>query len=90
MDCQLSAFEGKVIEIGRGKPRQYTVLSVKCKDNIALATIKATRATYTAVRCNNTRVIGLPGAETWAVLGSGGRTVVTFAIHNGDVRELSN
>ena len=67
----------------------YTLLGMRADGDIAVATVKAVRATYNAVRCNNMTVFRSPGAEAWAIIGSNGRDVAKFAVHEGKLIELS-
>lgn len=62
---------------------------MRADGDIAVATVKAVRATYTAVRCNNMKVFQRPDAEAWAIIGSNGRDVAKFAVHEGKLNELS-
>jgi hypothetical protein len=83
------AAHGKELTIGR---KTFTVLGLTSEgdgpDDGAVATVKAVRATYSAVRCNNTRVAGHPGAEAWAIIGGNGRDVARFAVHEGQLLQL--
>lgn len=69
------------------KGKTFEVENLKDDGDIAMATFKSTRASYTGIRCNNTRVIGAQGAEVWSILG-GKREIASFAIHNGAIKTL--
>lgn len=93
MTSQLKAYidtHGPELVFGRKK---YTVLGLTEEGDMAtgtsVATVKAVRATYTAVRCNNAKVIGKPGAETWAIMAESGRDIAKFAVYEGALLALS-
>lgn len=61
-----------------------------CQDgDIAVATVRGPRASYTAVLMTKTRVVGAPGAEAWAVMDQRGRDVGRFAVDADRWIELS-
>lgn len=87
MSTQLEALiaaNGPVIEV-RG--RTFTVEGVSGDGDIALATFKAKKASYTGIRYNNARVAGVPDAEVWSILG-GKREIASFAVHDGKIKAL--
>jgi hypothetical protein len=89
MTLQLQSYidaNGRELRFGR---KVFTVLGLGSDGDIAAATVKAVRATYSAVRCNNMTVFRRPGAEAWAILGNNGRNIATFAVHEGQLIELS-
>lgn len=93
MPSQLKTYldsHGPELAFGRKK---YTVLGLTEEGDLAtgtsVATVKSVRATYTAVRCNNAKVIGKPGAETWAIMANSGRDIAKFAVFEGGLIELS-
>jgi hypothetical protein len=86
MTTQLEAYaatNGEMVINGRS----FELEGVAVDGDIAVATLKAKRASYTAVRCNNTRVAGLPTAEVWSVIGNK-REIAMFAIANGAIKPL--
>ncbi len=87
MSTQLQQYAARhaVLRVGG---RQFSLEGVSQDGDIAVATLKGPRAAYQAVLCPKVRVIGRNGAEVWVVLGSGGRTVVRFALHEGQVIEI--
>ncbi|WP_157641810.1 hypothetical protein [Burkholderia ubonensis] len=92
MPLQLQTYiaaHGNELKIGR---KSFTVLGLTSEgdgpDAGAIATVKAVRATYTAVRCNKTRVVGRPGAEAWAIISSSGLDIARFAVHEGQLVPL--
>jgi len=88
MTTQLQAYidaNGKELRFGH---KVFTLLGMRADGDIAVATVKAVRATYNAVRCNNTRVFKRDGAEVWSILGPAGRTIATFAVHDGQLIDL--
>ncbi|KVP65628.1 hypothetical protein WJ96_04475 [Burkholderia ubonensis] len=92
MSLQLQDYitaHGNELKIGH---KVFTYLGMTAEgagpDDIAIASVKSVRATYSAIRCNNARVIGRPGAETWAILSSNGRDIARFAVHDGQLLQL--
>jgi len=76
---------GSTLELGH---RCYTIEGISGDAETAVATLRAARATYTAILCTRTRVIGRPQAEAWTILGPRGRTIASFAIDNDTVIHL--
>lgn len=80
---------GNELKIGH---QSFTVLGLSAEgegpDDGAVATVKAVRATYSAVRCNKTRVAGRAGAEAWALISNSGRDITRFAVHDGQLLQL--
>lgn len=88
MTTQLQALiadKGPRIEVGR---RAFTVEGVSSDGDIAVATLLATRAKYTAVLCPGTRIPSRPGAECWSVVTNRG-TLCEFAVHEGQVLAIN-
>ncbi|KWA83954.1 hypothetical protein WL29_21545 [Burkholderia ubonensis] len=92
MPLQLQDFitkNGNELKIG---PKVFTYLGMTKEgdgpDDVAVASVKSVRATYTAIRCNKARVIGCPNAETWAILSSSGRDIARFAVYEGQLLQL--
>ncbi|OGT90138.1 MAG: hypothetical protein A2286_00025 [Gammaproteobacteria bacterium RIFOXYA12_FULL_61_12] len=71
------------------KGKAFKVEGISSHEDIAVGTFKTKRATYTGVRCNNTRVVGSPGAEVWSILAGNGRQVTCFAVYQGAIKELA-
>lgn len=89
MATQLQSYvdtNGKELRFGH---KVFTLLGMRADGDIAVATVKAVRATYNAVRCNNMHVFRAPGAEAWAIIGNNGREIAKFAVHEGTLLELS-
>lgn len=80
---QLEAF--KTISI-RG--RTFEVDGVTSDGDIAVATFKTARTSYTGVQCNNAKIVGCPGAEVWSILSGSGREVACFAVYKGAIKRL--
>lgn len=74
---------GPVLSI---KGRQLTITAITCRNGMALASAAGKRATFTAVRCEGSRLAGdkshdaAHDAEIWSVINGRGNTVVDFAI----------
>jgi hypothetical protein len=83
------AAHGNELVIGR---QRFMVQGISCEgegpDDTAIATVKAVRATYSAIRCNKTTVAGRPGAEAWSIISSGGRAIARFAVYEGRLLQL--
>lgn len=89
MTTQLQSYiDANGIELRLGH-RVFTIQGVRAEGDIAVATVKAVRASYNMVRCNNTRVYRHEGAEVWAILSPKGRNIAQFAVHEGKLIELS-
>ena len=89
MTTQLQAYidaNGPELRFGH---KVYTLLGMRADGDIAVATVKAVRATYNAVLCNKLVVFRHPGAEAWAIISNNGRDVAKFAVHEGKLIELS-
>lgn len=78
---------GRTLQVGG---RQFEVTSITGDGDTVLAGVKSARAEYTAIRCNNSRVAGRPGAEVWSVLGNGkGRQIASFAVLGNAIKALT-
>lgn len=87
MSTQLQQYAAQHASVQVGR-RTFTLEGVSQDGDIAVATLKGPRTAYHAVLCPKVRMVGYAGAEVWAVLGSRGRTVVQFALHEGRILEV--
>lgn len=89
MSTQLQEYvklSGPNIEVGS---RKFVVDGIAGEDkDLAVATFKTARASYSGVLCLNQRVVGRPGAEVWSIIGPR-REVASFAIFEGKILPLS-
>lgn len=89
MSTQLKEYvkrSGPNIEVGS---RKFVVDGIADEDNeLAVATFKGPRASYSGVLCLNQRVVGRPGAEVWSIIGTR-REVASFAIFEGKILTLT-
>lgn len=83
------AANGNELIIGR---QRFTLQGISSEgdgpDDTAVATVKAVRATYSAIRCNKTTVAGRPGSEVWSIISNSGRDIARFAVHEGKLLQL--
>lgn len=79
------AINGQNITVDR---RLLTIERISSAGDLAVATFRSARSSYTGVVCPLATVPSLPGAEVWALVGNR-RTIARFAIHNGTVHSLS-